>query len=58
MRSAVIASAESLSRPVDLGDGKFLGLSLPAGWNASATSITFQGSADGEDIELVLAIKD
>lgn len=47
MRSAVIASAESLSHPVDLGDGKFLGLSLPAGWNASATSITFQGSADG-----------
>lgn len=47
MRTATIASGESLSHKVDVGNGKFHGLSIPAGWAAGATSITFQVSADG-----------
>lgn len=47
MRSATIASGASLSHAVDLGDGKFNGISIPAGWAEAATAITFQVSADG-----------
>lgn len=47
MRSAVIDSGENLSRALDVGDGKFHGISIPAGWAAGATSITFQVSHDG-----------
>jgi len=47
MRSAKIASGESLSAPVDIGEAKSLGIRIPAGWNGTATSITFQVSPDG-----------
>lgn len=47
MRTATIASGESLSHKVDVGNGKFHGLSIPAGWAAGATAITFQVSHDG-----------
>lgn len=47
MRSAVIDSGENLSRALDVGDGKFHGISIPAGWAAGATTITFQVSHDG-----------
>ena len=47
MRTATIASGESLSHKIDVGNGKFHGLSIPAGWAAGATAITFQVSHDG-----------
>jgi len=47
VRTATIASGESLSHKVEVGNGKFHGLSIPAGWAAGATAITFQVSHDG-----------
>jgi hypothetical protein len=47
MRNALIESGESLSAPVDVGEAKAVGVGIPAGWNGTATSITFQVSADG-----------
>lgn len=48
MRTAIIKSSASLSTPVDIGDSKIFGLLIPAGWNSSATKITFQASHDGK----------
>lgn len=47
MRTATIASGESLSHKIDVGNGKFHGLSIPSGWAAEAAMITFQVSHDG-----------
>lgn len=46
MPVAKIAATESLSNAFTVGDGRFLGLQIPAAWDAGATAVTFQVSAD------------
>jgi len=45
VKSAVIAKNTSLSGAVDIGGCKYLGISMPAAWDAA--SLTFQVSHDG-----------
>ena len=46
MPVVTIRATECLSNDFAVGDGKFMGLQIPAAWEAAATSITFQVSAD------------
>lgn len=46
MRIGIFKSGETVSNGMTIGDGKFLGVSIPSGWE-TATDLTFQVSHDG-----------
>jgi hypothetical protein len=47
IQTATIATGQSLSTQVNIGNKSLVGLAIPSGWVAAAGGITFQMSPDG-----------